>query len=206
MKRLSAQTHRIKKPNFPTAQPRICNQRVRVRDTCTVSVPCRRHLSTLREQKWWRKTAVSPGNTATTTTESILSDVSNHRDYINCKHWILNPDLQEHIRPSLAAVETEDQSRDTGFSVVFLGTGAGSATTRRSNAATALRRGADIYLVDAGEGVQMQLMLSRLSVTNIKKIFSELYMEGLCTYMQCLRVDYVLICVSLHLYCFPGCW
>jgi ribonuclease BN (tRNA processing enzyme) len=67
----------------------------------------------------------------------------------------------------------EEEGRDTGMSLLFLGTGAGRATPRRSNTATALRRGSQAYLFDAGEGVQMQLMLSKMKGTQIKKIFSE---------------------------------
>jgi hypothetical protein len=106
------------------------------------------------------------------------------------KDWIINPHLRNHIRPSLAASITDDpydQGRDTGWSLIFLGTGAGKATPRRSNAATALRRGANVYLVDAGEGVQMQIMLSKMSGAKIRKIFSKFFWCGLEPLVACFR-------------------
>ncbi|GKY98869.1 hypothetical protein MPSEU_000842900 [Mayamaea pseudoterrestris] len=91
--------------------------------------------------------------------------------------WIINPHLRQHLRPSLAPNLNDndaiDQSRDTGMSLIFLGTGAGKPTPKRSNAATALRRGGNVYLIDAGEGVQLQIMKSKLSGAKVTKIFSE---------------------------------
>lgn len=85
--------------------------------------------------------------------------------------WICNPDVSPHIRPSLALGDAETKSVDTGFAVTFLGTGAGVRSATRSNSATALRMGGTTYLLDAGEGVQTQLMLSALNPGDIRKIF-----------------------------------
>ena len=59
------------------------------------------------------------------------------------------------------------------FTIGFLGTSAGKGTIHRSNSATALRTDGATYLFDAGEGVQRQLMLSRVSAGRIHKIFSK---------------------------------
>jgi hypothetical protein len=83
----------------------------------------------------------------------------------------INPELEPHIRlPSTAS-----DSRHSGFTVSFLGTGAGQVSIHRSNASTALRLGSTTYLFDAGEGVQRQLMLSRVRAGDIEKIFSKCF-------------------------------
>jgi ribonuclease Z len=62
---------------------------------------------------------------------------------------------------------------NAGFSVFFLGTGAGVPSTRRSNSCTALRLGASgTYLFDVGEGAQRQISLCNgVSPGAIRKIF-----------------------------------
>lgn len=80
----------------------------------------------------------------------------------------INPDLAPHIR-----MQGDITITDTGFHVCFLGTGSGQTALFRSNSATCLRMGSTVYLFDAGEGVQRQLMLSTISVGDIKKIFSK---------------------------------
>jgi len=90
------------------------------------------------------------------------------------KNWYINPDLSEHVRTSFSGLEVEDRilnMRDTGFSVCFLGTGAGKPSMLRGNAATALRLNGSICLFDAGEGVQLQMMHSKLRTFDISKIF-----------------------------------
>lgn len=59
----------------------------------------------------------------------------------------------------------------TDFSVCFLGTGAGVPSALRSSSATALRLKGMSYLFDAGEGVQSQVMLSGMNISEICKIF-----------------------------------
>ena len=84
----------------------------------------------------------------------------------------VNPELEEFIRlPS--DEKNVHASRDYGFNVSFLGTGSGQVSVHRGNSATALRMGSQTYLFDAGEGTQKQLMLSRIRMGDIKKIFSE---------------------------------
>jgi hypothetical protein len=85
----------------------------------------------------------------------------------------VNPELEPHIRlPNITS--EEGKTGHSGFTVSFLGTGAGQVSVHRSNASTALRLGRTTFLFDAGEGVQRQLMLSRVSVGSIDKIFSKL--------------------------------
>jgi ribonuclease Z len=59
----------------------------------------------------------------------------------------------------------------TDFSICFLGTGAGVPSALRSSSATALRLKGMSYLFDAGEGVQSQIMLSGMNMSEICKIF-----------------------------------
>ena len=69
-------------------------------------------------------------------------------------------------------VSTEDDTLShTELSVCFLGTGAGQPNQLRGASGTVLRWNGGIYLFDAGEGVQLQAMTSRLTFSNIKKIF-----------------------------------
>jgi hypothetical protein len=94
--------------------------------------------------------------------------------------WVVNPDLDPYIRSNLAHNSlfspptrgSEDPKHDTRLSVVLLGTGAGVPTLLHGNPAVAVRMGSTTYLFDAGEGVQMQLMKSRLRRGDLKKIFS----------------------------------
>jgi hypothetical protein len=89
--------------------------------------------------------------------------------------WPVDPHLYPHIRTSLTDIDDSDEpglfSRDTGLSLCTLGTSAGGSCRLRSNSATAIRSGAHCYLVDAGEGVLRQFMLSRLRYNDISKIF-----------------------------------
>ncbi|EEC49344.1 predicted protein, partial [Phaeodactylum tricornutum CCAP 1055/1] len=57
------------------------------------------------------------------------------------------------------------------LSVCFLGTGAGRTSLERGNSATALRMGSSTFLFDAGEGVQTQMMRSKLKFRDVRKIF-----------------------------------
>jgi Metallo-beta-lactamase superfamily len=89
--------------------------------------------------------------------------------------WPIDPNLYPHIRASLTDVEYADDkelvSRDTGLSMCTLGTSAGGSCRLRSNSATLVRSGGTCYLVDAGEGVHRQFMISRLRYNDIMKIF-----------------------------------
>lgn len=60
---------------------------------------------------------------------------------------------------------------DHTFNVYFLGTGSGQGLPRR-NSAAALRMGRTVYLFDAGEDTQAQLMRSDIRFSDIEKIFS----------------------------------
>eukprot|EP00934_Nitzschia_sp_Nitz4_P008804 Nitzschia sp. Nitz4//scaffold359_size15291//8648//10527//NITZ4_008885-RA/size15291-snap-gene-0.12-mRNA-1//1//CDS//3329549024//8794//frame0 len=64
-----------------------------------------------------------------------------------------------------------DYSRDTGMSLLFLGTSAGIPTKTRSTTSTLLRLGGESFLFDAGEGVQRQLAFTRGKLTHIDRIF-----------------------------------
>lgn len=104
------------------------------------------------------------------------------------RQWWIHPDLRPHIRASLNDIEFESdemQSRDTGLSVCTLGSGAGLGSRLRANSATIIKQNGDAYLVDAGEGVSRQLHSSRITLSSIRKIFSEFCSEqrvfGLCT-------------------------
>jgi hypothetical protein len=63
-------------------------------------------------------------------------------------------------------------AKDTGLSVVLLGTGAGAPSLEHGNPAAAVRMPGATFLVDAGEGVQVALMKSRIKGGSIRKIFS----------------------------------
>lgn len=88
-------------------------------------------------------------------------------------HWIVHDDLRTHVRESRAeyAIHGDLYERDTGLSVCFLGTGAGRTSLERGNSATALRMGSSTFLFDAGEGVQTQMMRSKLKFRDVRKIF-----------------------------------
>lgn len=92
------------------------------------------------------------------------------------KQWLIHPDMELHTRAGLSSLAEDDQ-RDTGFSIYFLGTGAGRPSLLHGNAATALRLSNGTYLFDAGEGVQHRIMMSRIKVSDIRKIFSKCRME-----------------------------
>jgi Metallo-beta-lactamase superfamily len=89
--------------------------------------------------------------------------------------WPIDPNLYPHIRTSLTDIEFSNEQellgRDTGLSICTLGTSAGGSCRLRSNSATVVRSGSFCYLVDAGEGVHRQFMLSRLRYNDISKIF-----------------------------------
>ena len=90
------------------------------------------------------------------------------------KNWIIHDELQGLLRPSYTGLDhTGDTGPflDTGFSVCFLGTGSGKSTVDRGNSATVLRVDGNLYLFDAGEGVQMQFTKSSLRFSDIKAIF-----------------------------------
>lgn len=64
-----------------------------------------------------------------------------------------------------------EASRDTGMSLVFLGTGAGLPTKGRCPTSTLLKLGGESFLVDVGEGVQRQLTFTRAKPSHIDRIF-----------------------------------
>jgi ribonuclease Z len=90
--------------------------------------------------------------------------------------WVIHPDLKPFIRPCISGMDHGVDSDGAGFlqtdfSVCFLGTGAGIPSVLRKTSATALRLKGMAYLFDAGEGVQSQIMLSGMSMSEICKIF-----------------------------------
>ena len=89
--------------------------------------------------------------------------------------WPIDPNIYPHVRTSLTDIKLESErellTRDTGLSICTLGTGAGGSCRLRSNAATVVRSGSFSYLIDAGEGVHRQFMLSRLNYNDVCKIF-----------------------------------
>jgi ribonuclease BN (tRNA processing enzyme) len=90
------------------------------------------------------------------------------------KWWVIHPDFKPFIRPSISGMDHGDSDigrLQTDFSVCFLGTGAGVPSALRNSSATALRLKGMSYLFDAGEGVQSQIMLSGMQMSEIGKIF-----------------------------------
>lgn len=88
-------------------------------------------------------------------------------------HWLVDPVLHPHIRACITDGTFESielAQRDTGLSVCTLGTGAGNATKLRSNTCTVIKRNGDCYLIDAGEGLQRQFLLSRMNFRDVRKI------------------------------------
>ena len=110
--------------------------------------------------------------------------------------WPMDPNLYPHIRTSLTDIEfCENQellSRDTGLAICTLGTSAGGSCRLRSNSATVVRSGSFCYLIDAGEGVQRQFMLSRLRYNDISKIFiTHMHADhvfGLASILLCIQI------------------
>ncbi|CAJ1936929.1 unnamed protein product, partial [Cylindrotheca closterium] len=85
-----------------------------------------------------------------------------------------NKDLLKSIRSCLTGMNHDDHAaytKDTGMSLCFLGTGAGTPTRQRSTTATLLRLGGSSMLFDAGEGVQRQLLFARAKPSHIERIF-----------------------------------
>lgn len=67
---------------------------------------------------------------------------------------------------------------NTGLSICFLGTGSGIPSTIRNQSGTAIRiNDGTIYLFDAGEGIQIQMMKSSLRFSAVTKIFSKLLIQ-----------------------------
>lgn len=84
--------------------------------------------------------------------------------------FVVHPELRPYIRlPGYS--EDHLASSDSGFTITFLGTGA-SMSPFRSHTCSALRMGGKTFLFDAGDGMQRQLMLSRVNMGEIEKIFS----------------------------------
>jgi ribonuclease Z len=80
------------------------------------------------------------------------------------------------IRYCISGYTSDDPKRyeqDTGMNVCFLGTSAGIPTRERSTSATVLRVGgsSQSILFDAGEGIQRQLLFSKVNIRAISRIF-----------------------------------
>ena len=83
-------------------------------------------------------------------------------------------ELQQCIRSCMTidgASELEKYSNDTGMSICFLGTSAGIPTHERMTSATILKLPRTSFLFDAGEGLQRQILFSRIKSLSIERIF-----------------------------------
>jgi len=95
--------------------------------------------------------------------------------------YFLNDELRSVTRFAIKSQYTdilndpEIHAKDSGFSVCCLGTGSGLANLARGNAATALRINGKVFLFDVGEATQRQLMKSTMTVGQVTRIFSKLY-------------------------------
>lgn len=90
--------------------------------------------------------------------------------------FVIHPDLKPYIRaPSCS--DDHLISLDSGFTITFLGTGA-SLSPFRSQTSSALRMGGKTFIFDAGDGIQRQLMLSRVNIGEIEKIFSKSHVHS----------------------------
>ena len=74
--------------------------------------------------------------------------------------------VQESLRSAL--VGTDNRTKDTGMSVIFLGTSAGLPSKTRSPSSTLIRLGGQSIVVDVGEGTQRQLMFTSTNHTLAK--------------------------------------
>ncbi len=83
-----------------------------------------------------------------------------------------SPAIVECIRSRVVGASDDHakSSKDTGMSILCLGTSAGLPTKARSPTSTLLRLGGESILVDAGEGTQRQLMFTRARPSQIDKI------------------------------------
>lgn len=77
-----------------------------------------------------------------------------------------SPKILECLRSALE----EHRTKDTGMSVMFLGTSAGLPSKARSPTSTLVRLGNESILVDVGEGTQRQLMFTSAKLTKIDRI------------------------------------
>lgn len=85
-----------------------------------------------------------------------------------------NKELLKSLRSCMTGMHQDDHesyTKDTGMSLCFLGTGAGTPTRQRSTTSTLLRLGGSSMLFDAGEGVQRQLLFTRAKPSHIERIF-----------------------------------
>lgn len=107
---------------------------------------------------------------------TILNKAYNNKEGPDPKlHWAITATLDHHIRASLKGIRFESlqlRERDTNLAVCTLGTGSGAGSLLRSNSSTLVRAGGRLYLVDAGEGLNRQFLLSRLNLRDVTRIFS----------------------------------
>ena len=85
-----------------------------------------------------------------------------------------NRGILKSIRSCLTGMHQDDHesyTKDTGMSLCFLGTGAGTPTRHRSTTSTLLRLGGSSMLFDAGEGVQRQMLFTRCKPSHVERIF-----------------------------------
>ena len=117
------------------------------------------------------------------TVQDTLDD-SDNRDYRATKYpypypriraiEVDHPEIASCIRSCLTTTRQDDPNKyayDTAMSICFLGTSAGMPTKERNPSATILRMGSEGLLFDAGEGIQRQLLFSRIKPFSIKQIF-----------------------------------
>jgi hypothetical protein len=93
------------------------------------------------------------------------------------EEWLVNRQLYPYIRACITSNDFESEELaqlDTELSICTLGTGSGAGTQLRSNPSTAIRYLGETILIDAGEGLQKNLLPSRVSLRDIRKILSML--------------------------------
>jgi ribonuclease Z len=136
-----------------------------------------------RQRRWvgtvpnYLDSPVLPKMDSTTTTETLWTPVPPlPASILNDPKlsWPMDKELAPYIRACLNKVDFENEEiakRDTEFSLCTLGTGSGAGSISRSNAATLIKKGGRCYLVDCGEGIQRQFLMSRMNIRDIEKIF-----------------------------------
>jgi len=105
----------------------------------------------------------------TTTTHASTMTTTTTTGEIPPPPPLSRPIVRESIRSALVGVD--DRTRDTGMSLVFLGTSAGLPSRNRNPSSTLIRLGGrENILIDVGEGTQRQLMFTSAKLTKISRI------------------------------------
>lgn len=105
-----------------------------------------------------------------TDNESNGTQLSKKEELIDYPHP-LDPHIQTCLPQPPSSTPVPAPVGDTGFNVSFLGTGGGIPTKHRLCSATVLRMGRQSLLFDAAEGIQRQLMHTRILLNSVTRIF-----------------------------------